>query len=75
MQEMQVQSLGQFPEGVNGKLFQYSCLENPMDRGAWLATVHSVTKSLTCLSMQACALNRFCSSTPNTHTHTLFAIV
>ena len=25
--------------------FQYSCLENPMDRGAWWATVHGVTKS------------------------------
>ena len=29
---------------------QYSCLENPMDRGAWLATVHGVTKSQTRLS-------------------------
>ena len=29
---------------------QYSCLENPMDRGAWQATVHDVTKSLTWLS-------------------------
>ena len=29
----------------NGKLLQYSCLENPMDRGAWQATVPGVTKS------------------------------
>ena len=29
----------------NGNLLQYSCLENPMDRGAWQATVHGVTKS------------------------------
>ena len=29
----------------NGNLLQYSCLENPMDTGAWLATVHGVTKS------------------------------
>ena len=31
----------------NGTLFQYSCLENSMDRGTWWATVHGVTKSLT----------------------------
>ena len=34
----------------NGNLLQYSCLENPMDRGAWWATVHGVTKSGTQLS-------------------------
>ena len=33
-----------------GNLFQYSCLENPMDRGAWQATVHGITKSWTWLS-------------------------
>ena len=31
----------------NGKPLQYSCLENPMDRGAWWATVHGVAKSRT----------------------------
>ena len=31
--------------GGNGNPLQYSCLENPMDRGAWWATVHGVTKS------------------------------
>ena len=31
----------------NGNPLQYSCLENPMDRGAWRATVHGVTKSRT----------------------------
>ena len=31
----------------NGKPLQYCCLENPMDRGAWWATVHRVTKSWT----------------------------
>ena len=35
---------------------QYSCLGNPMDREAWQAIVHGVTKSLTWLSMQACTL-------------------
>ena len=34
----------------NGNPFQYSCLENPMGGGAWLATVHGVAKSWTCLS-------------------------
>ena len=29
----------------NGNPFQYSCLENPMDRGVWQATVHTATKS------------------------------
>ena len=33
------------PGEGNGNPLQYSCLENPMDRGAWLATVHGVTKS------------------------------
>ena len=33
------------PEEGNGNPLQYSCLENPMDGGAWQATVHGVTKS------------------------------
>ena len=36
-----------FPGGGNGNPLQYSCLGNPMDRGAWWATVHGVTKSQT----------------------------
>ena len=36
---------GRSPGGGHGNPFQYSCLENPIDRGAWQATVHSVTKS------------------------------
>ena len=35
------------PGGENGNPLQYSCLENPMDKGAWQATVHGVTKSQT----------------------------
>ena len=35
------------PGGGNGNPLQYSCLEKPMDRGAWWATVHRVTKSQT----------------------------
>ena len=34
----------------NGNSFQYSCLENPMDGGAWWATVHGVIRSQTRLS-------------------------
>ena len=36
--------------GINGNPFQYSCLEKPMDRRAWQATVHRVTKSRTCMT-------------------------
>ena len=36
---------GRSPGRENGNPLQYSCLENPMDRGAWWATVHRVTKS------------------------------
>ena len=46
----------------NSTPLQYSCLENPMDRGAWRATVHGVAKSWTRLSTRACT---------HTHTHTL----
>ena len=42
--------LGRSHGGGNGNPLQYSCLENPMDRGAWWATVHVVTKSRTRLS-------------------------
>ena len=38
---------GRSPEEGNGNPLQYSCLGSPMDRGAWWATVHGVTKSLT----------------------------
>ena len=38
---------GRSPGGEHGTPLQYSCLENPMDRGAWCATVHRVTKSWT----------------------------
>ena len=39
--------LGRSPGEENGNPYQYSCLENPMDRGAWQATVHGVSKSQT----------------------------
>ena len=55
---------GRSPGGGNGNPLQYSCLENPMERGTWWATVHGVTKSRTwlkrlgvhALQSQACTL-------------------
>ena len=63
-QEMQANTgsvpwLRRSPGQGNSYPFQYSCLENPMDRGAWWATVHNVTKSWTqlkWLSMHTCML-------------------
>ena len=39
---------------IHTHTYQYSCLENPMDRGAWQATVHRVAKSLTEATWHAC---------------------
>ena len=50
-----IPGLGRSPGRGNGNPLQYSCLKNPMDRGAWRAVVHRVAKSQTRLS---------------THTHT-----
>ena len=49
MRETWVRSLGRedSPGEGNGNPLQYSCPENPMDGGAWWATVHGVTKSRT----------------------------
>ena len=61
---MQVQSLGweDSPRVGNGNPLQYSCLENPMDRGAWRTAVHGATKSQK-------QLKHVCMYT-HTHTHT-----
>ena len=45
-----IPGLGRSPGGGHGNPLQYSCLENPRDRGAWWAAVHGVTKSWTRLS-------------------------
>ena len=55
-----IPGLGRSPGGGHGNPFHYSCLENPMDRGASKATVHRVTQSWTLLkqfSMHACIHN------------------
>ena len=54
-----ISGLGRSPGGGYGSPLQYSYLENPMDRGAWRATVHRVTESWTVLkwlSIHACTL-------------------
>ena len=45
-----IPGLGSFPGGENSKSFRYSCLKNSMDRRAWRAVVHGVSKSWTWLS-------------------------
>ena len=42
-----IPGLGKSPGGGNGKILQYSCLENPMDRRDWRTTVHGVATSQT----------------------------
>ena len=55
MQETWVRSLlGRSPRGGNDNPLQYSCLDNPMDKGAWQVTVYRVTRNQTQLSMHAC---------------------
>ena len=69
MQETWVQSLGweESPGAGHINPLLYSCLENPMDRGAWWATVHGVEKSQTQLSTRV----RVCLCLhPQTCTHT-----
>ena len=41
-----IPGLGRYPGGEHGNPLQYSCLENSMDREAWQAIVHGVTKEL-----------------------------
>ena len=57
---------GRFSGGGHGKPLQYSCLENPKDRGVWHATFHRVAKSWTRLKRLSA---RACTHT-HTHTHT-----
>ena len=45
-----IPELGRSPGGGRGDPLQYSCLENPVDKGAWWATVHGVAESQARLS-------------------------
>ena len=53
---------GRSPGEGNGNALQYSCPGNPMDREAWLATVHGVAKSPPQLSMQHIYTIEYCSA-------------
>ena len=55
---------GRFPAGGHGNSFQYSCLENPTDRGAWRTTAHGITQSRSWL-MQL-STHASCSDGPGT---------
>ena len=46
-----IRGLGRYPGAGNSNLLQCSCLYNPMDRGAWWATIHGVAKSQIRLSV------------------------
>ena len=61
--------LGRTPGGGHSYLLQYSCLETPVDRGAWWATVHRVAKSTTEVTEHAhiCITESLCC-TPETNT-------
>ena len=50
------------PGEGNGNPLQYSCLKNPMDRGAWQATVHGVTKSWNIIPSSGTTINKICFS-------------
>ena len=78
-----IPGLGRFPGGGNGNSFQYSCLENPMDRGAGQATVHRVMKGQVCgfrnlpINWELCHFQSSC--TLSTHIsekmHLMFKVV
>ena len=53
---------GRYPGEGSGNLLQYSCLKNPMDKGAWWAIVHGITKSQIWLNNFTFTFKLFCSS-------------
>ena len=57
-----IPGLGRSPGKGNGNPFQYSCLGNPMDRGAWWATVHGVANSRTQQHIHAAGIMAMASS-------------
>ena len=64
-----VPGLGSSLRGGHGDPLQYSCLKSLMDRGAWQATVHGVTKSCTVLKRLSTHTYRHAHTHTGTHTH------
>ena len=56
-----IPGLGRSPGGGHGNPLQYSCLENPMDTGAWGAKAHGVVRSQRRLSLHAHSLTQMCA--------------
>ena len=72
-----IPGLGRSPGEGNSNSFQYSCLENSIDRGARGATVHGATKSWTRLSdlpMCVCVRTFCCTVYVHIHVHTLMSV-
>ena len=63
-----IPGLGRSPGGGHGNLFQYFCLENPMDKEAWWATVHRVAQSWT--QLKQLSTRAYIHTYIHTHTHT-----
>ena len=65
-----IPGLGRSPRGGNGSPLQYSCLENPTNRGTWRATIHRVAKSQIRLSNWTCVQPKTqrLSNLPRLHT-------
>ena len=57
--EGSISKWGRSPRGGHGNTFQYSCLDNPMDRGAWKAVVYRVAKSQTQLDQFSTHAHRY----------------
>ena len=60
---------GRSPGGGHDNPLQYFCLENPLDRGAWWATVHRVAKSWTQLKPLSACVHARARTRTHTHTH------
>ena len=66
-----IPDLGRSPGERNGNPLQYSCLGNPMDRGAWQATVHGVAKESDTTEQAWCTTDRHTYTHTYTYTHTI----
>ena len=67
--------LGRSSGEWHGNLLQYSCLENPMDRGAWWITAHGVTKSQTRLKQQQAGTLKLLNDLEGIDSFTIFKLL